>query len=140
MTAVEYVISDANRKIPNTERRSVNLSVQRKDELDAEWDWDNDIEEFLEMEKTHNIKNQSTSGHNARENKVLTQKNLPSRSTQIKRTECSKKGVGFRSKARVEEVRRQEEEMKEKERKEREKIDMMIPEKIRKGLKKYGFK
>lgn len=53
---------------------------------------------------------------------------------------CSKKGVGFKSKKRIEEERLQELERIEKEKKEKERIEMMIPLKIRKDLKKFGFR
>jgi hypothetical protein len=53
---------------------------------------------------------------------------------------CTKKGLGFKSKKRIEEEKQQELIRIEKEKKEKERIEMMIPQKIRKDLKKYGFR
>ena len=54
-------------------------------------------------------------------------------------TDCSKKGLGFRSKSRLAKLKAEEEERQEKERLERERREARIPKKIRKDFKKYGF-
>lgn len=132
---------------PKPEKKTVDLSIRRKcDDVD-DWDWDKDIEEYAmmeEQEKTRKLTSGSitvsvsstVSGSTAIcSNGRQTPKPL---TTPI--ATCSKKGVGFKSKKRIEEERLQELERIEKEKKEKDRIEMMIPLKIRKDLKKFGFR
>ena len=88
----------------------------------------------MKMEEKQKTRQMSTSG-----NCVPLQNGGKGKQTPVV-LNCTKKGVGFKSKKRIEEEKQQELIKIEKERKEKERIEMMIPQKIRKDLKKYGFR
>ncbi|XP_060582661.1 uncharacterized protein LOC132739027 [Ruditapes philippinarum] len=117
-----------------SERQKIDLSVRRKCDDDEDWDWDKDIEEFLEIEEKQKTRQLSTSG------KCTPASNGAKNQQTPVILNCTKKGLGFKSKKRIEEEKQQELIRIEKEKREKERIEMMIPQKIRKDLKKYGFR
>ncbi|XP_060582641.1 uncharacterized protein LOC132739015 isoform X1 [Ruditapes philippinarum] len=125
-------MSDRNHRA--SERQKIDLSVRRKCDDDEDWDWDKDIEEFLEIEEKQKTRQLSTSG------KCTPASNGAKNQQTPVIMNCTKKGLGFKSKKRIEEEKQQELIRVEIERKEKERIEMMIPQKIRKDLKKYGFR
>ncbi|KAL4224628.1 hypothetical protein ACF0H5_015326 [Mactra antiquata] len=130
---------DTLKKVAPREVKKIDLSIRRKCDDDDDWDWDKDIEDYLELEKRGQSESQSTSGEysNIQNGGSRLHAHSPSVS-------CSKRGVGFKSKKRLEEERlavlAREEEDRLKQLKEKERVEMMIPQKIKKDLKKYGFK
>lgn len=117
-----------------TQRKRIDLSVNRKCDDDDDWDWDKDIDEFLKIEEKERTRRYTISGAGGH----IEHGNNCEKSPVI--FNCTKKGVGFKSKRRIEEEKRQEQERIEKERKEIERRELMLPQKIRKDLKKYGFR
>ncbi|XP_045176663.2 uncharacterized protein LOC123537150 [Mercenaria mercenaria] len=128
----ELETADKNPKI--SERQNIDLSVRRKCDDDEEWDWDKDIEEYTKLEQKEITRQHPTSGA------CSPSQNGGHRQQTAVILNCTKKGVGFKSKKRIEEEKQQEQANVEKERKEKEHIEMMIPQKIRNNLKKYGFR
>lgn len=114
--------------------------MRRKCNDDDDWDWDKDIEEYLELEQKEKPERQSTYGQHPVQNGGQRLCSVLPPAGAI----SSKKGVGFKSKKRLEEDRLQALAKQEKERqqqqKEKDRIEMMIPQKVKKDLKKYGFR
>lgn len=132
---VRFVLSEkATKKSSLTQRRRIDLSVSRKcDDVD-DWGWDKDIDELMKIEEKERTNRYAIPGTGAH----IEHGNKCEKSPVI--LNCTKKGVGFKSKRRIDEEKRQEQERIENQRKEKEKRELKLPQKIRKKLTKYGFR